>query len=394
MFVTNRWICGAAAATIWTMRHLMITAALVLIAAPARAQSRPPAFPEPAPGIRVSNDLVYASSGETTLRMDVYRPRSGDAAPAFVFFIRAMGPERHQAVYDAWARAAASHGIAAVLPDLRTGHEVEDFDALLAHLDNHARALGLDANRIAVFAASGNVASAFPAFEDPKRTNIKAAVIYYGTGDVPEFRRDLPVLYVRAGLDRPSVNQAIVTLASRAVLANAPLTLVNHETGHHGFELVDSDAATTDTIERTLDFVTRATSPSYQAALHASMTEASAAAAVLAGRFGDAVTAYRALVAAHPDEERMRLSLGEALLGDRQFAAACAELGKLKGANLGARDLGIAAAESCALAGDADAAVAWIASIPPQFRPPDLANDPAFASLRGRADFQALFRLQ
>jgi dienelactone hydrolase len=376
------------------MRQLVFAAVTVLMTTPALAQSRPPAFPEPASGIRVSNDVVYASSGETTLRMDVYRPPSRDAAPALVFFIRAMGPERHQPVYDAWARAAASHGIVAVLPDLRTGHEVDDFDALLAHLGAHPQTLGLDANRIAAFAASGNVASAFPAFEDSRRTNIKAAVIYYGTGDVVEFRRDLPVFYVRAGLDRPSANQAIVALASRAVLANAPVTLVNHESGHHGFELVDSDAASRDTIERTLDFVARATSAAYQSALRDGMAESGAAAAVLAGRFDDAVTVYRPLVAAHPDDMRMRLALGEALLGNREYVPACAEFAKLKGADLGARDLGIPAAESCALAGDGDAAVAWIAGIPVRFRPPDLANDPAFASLRGRADFQALFRIQ
>jgi len=372
----------------------VFAAAATLIATAAAAQPRPAAFPEPSARVRVSNDMVYTGIGEAALRMDVYRPPSGDAAPALVFFIRAMGPERHQAVYDAWARAAASRGIVAVLPDLRTGHEVEDFDALLAYLGGHAATLGIDANRLAAFAASGNVASAFPAFEDPRRTAVKAAVVYYGIGDVAEFRRDLPVLYVRAGLDRPSTNQQIVALASRALLANAPVTIVNHETGHHGFELVDGDAATRDAIERTLDFVVRATGPAYQSALRASRTEATAAAAVVSGRFGDSVTAYRSLVAAHPDDARMRLSLGEALLGDRQFAAACAELSKLKGANIGARDLGIPAAESCALAGEGDAAVGWLAAIPARFRPPELAADPAFASLRGRADFQALFRIQ
>jgi hypothetical protein len=84
------------------------------------------------------------------------------------------------------------------------------------------------------------------------------------------------------------------------------------------------------------------------------------------------------------------MAYGEALLGVAQYAAACAEFEKLKGRGLGHRDLGVPAARACAQKGDADAAVAWLASIPPRFRP-QLATDPAFASLRSRADFRALF---
>ena len=52
--------------------------------------------------------------------------------------------------------------------------------------------------------------------------------MFYGSAPVAEFRLDLPVLYVRAGLDRPGVNRDITTLAALAVSQNAPVTLVNH----------------------------------------------------------------------------------------------------------------------------------------------------------------------
>jgi hypothetical protein len=85
------------------------------------------------------------------------------------------------------------------------------------------------------------------------------------------------------------------------------------------------------------------------------------------------------------------LAYAEALLGNRQFTGSCAEFAKLKDAPLGPRDRGVPAARACMQSGDADAAIAWIASIPARFRPRELEADPIFAALRSRADFRALF---
>jgi hypothetical protein len=42
--------------------------------------------------------------------------------------------------------------------------------------------------------------------------------------------------------------------------------------------------------------------------------------------------------------------------------------------------------------GDADAAIRWLQTIPKRFLPPNLQDEPAFAALRTRADFRALFQ--
>jgi dienelactone hydrolase len=375
-------------------RAAVLVAALVALARTcAIAQEQHFAFPPPSPGVIVAKDLEYGTSGTTSLRMDVYRPpnQPGTRPPVLIFFNRATGADRSGAFYAVWARTAASKGLVAILPDLRDGGEAQDFDILIRYVSEHAADLSVDRDRIAVYAGSGNVFSAFPAVEDPKQTSVKAAVLYYGTAPITEFRRDLPVLYVRAGLDRPSVNKEIAELASLAVSQNAPLTLLNHPTAHHGFELADDDDATREMIERTLDFVQRATAPAYQAALRRGLPEATAAAYVSTGNFRQAAPTYAELVAVRPEDARLRLAYGEALLGDGQYATACAEFEKLKGKGLGYRDLGIPAARACARKGDADAAVAWLASIPPRFRPAELSADPAFASLRSRPDFRALF---
>lgn len=330
-------------------------------------------------------------SGTTRLAMDVYKPAtaSGMKAAALVFFNRATGADRSGQFYAAWARAAASKGLIGILPDLRPGSEAADFRVLLSYLDRHASDLGLDS--IAVYAGSGNVFAAFPVVEDPALTSIKAAVMYYGTARVEQFRLDLPVLYVRAGLDRPGVNESIARLAALAVAQNAPLTLLNYTGGHHGFEQADDNEATRQVINDTLEFVKRASSARYHSALGAALPEGTAAGYVQTGKFKEAAAAYASLVAAHPDDARLRLAYGEALLADGQAAVACSEFDKLRGKGLGYRDLGLPAARACLQKGDPDAAIAWLRSIPPQFLPGSTAEDPAFAALRDRADFRALF---
>ena len=246
----------------------------------------------------------------------------------------------------------------------------------------------MDRERIAVYAGSGNVFRALPLVQNPKQTTIKAAVMYYGSAQVTEFRRDLPLLFVRAGLDRPPVNRAITELVTQASNQNAPVMLLNYPGGHHAFEIVDDEDATRDAIDSTIDFVKRTTAPTYQASLRRGLPEATAAAHVSTGNFAAAASSYAALVKTKPDDARLRLSYGEALLGASQFDAACTELEKLKGKGLGPRDLGVPAARACMQKGDADAAIAWLKSIPQRFLPRDLEKDPIFAPIQNRRRVQ------
>ena len=376
------------------IRSIALVSALCLSAAVAGAQT-PPRFLYPAPAADtfvVTQDVQYGASAETALKMDVFRPKGAATAPALIFFNRAAGADRRHPFYLGWAQTTASKGVVAILPDLRNGSEAQDFTLLVPYLTQHASELGIDPNAIAVYAGSGNVFTAFPTVEDPKMSAIKAAVMYYGSAQVKEFRRDLPVLYVRAGLDRPEVNQAITAIATRAVSDNAPITLLNHPTGYHAFEMRNDDEATRAIIDQTISFVKQATAASYQAALRIGLQEATAAGLIQAGNFAEAAKTYASLVASRPDEPTLRLAYGEALLGDKQFETACAEFEKLKGKGLGYRDLGLPAARACMQKGDPEAAIAWLRSIPQRFLPPSVAKEPVFASIQERPDFQALFQ--
>jgi len=373
------------------IRTTAVLAFLLCAPTVARAQTPTYAFPPVAPGVTVSPDVEYAKSESTPLAMDVYKPAPGSSTrrPALIFFNRAVGQDRKWDFYASWARTAASKGLVGIVPDIRGGSEVADFKLLLAHLEQKASEYGIDS--IAVYAASGNVSAALPALQDPALTAVKAAVIYYGAANVQQFRLDLPVLYVRAGLDRPPLNETIVTLSSRAVAQNAPLTLLNYAGGHHGFEAVDNNDTTRRVIDDTLNFVLQTTAPAYQSALRASLPEASAAGYVQTGKYKEAAGEYARMVAARPDDHRLRLAYGEALLGDKQYATACAEFEKLKDKPLGPRDRGLPAAHACLLSGDPAAAVAWLNTIPARFLPASTQQDPRFALLKDRPDFQALF---
>ena len=356
----------------------------------ARAQSPRLAFARPSPNIRVSTDVPFDSASGVRLAMDIYRVGHG-ARPALIFFNRATGADRRGSLYEGWARAAASHDLVGIVPDLREGTEARDFEALLGYLTSHGTTVGIDTAAIAVYAASGNVFTALPVLERPSLTAVRAAVIYYGTAPITTFRHDLPVLWVRAGLDRPDVNQEITALAGRAIAQNAPVTLLNHPTGYHGFELFNDDDATRAVIEQTLAFVRQATSRPYQLALAAGRREAAAAGAVQTGNHHEAAALYAELARTRPADARLQLSFGESLLGDGQYRDACSLFAGLKDRGLGYRDLGVPAARACARSGDADAAVGWLRSIPSRFLPRSLADDSAFTSIRGRSDFRAIF---
>ncbi|MEO7456752.1 MAG: hypothetical protein ABIY52_10855, partial [Gemmatimonadaceae bacterium] len=208
---------------------------VLLAARPLGAQDTRFFYPEPrASAFAVTRNLGYGAA-DTALRMDVYRPaRTSSEQPTLVFFT--LGNQRANPGYTGWARLAASKGLVAILADLRATHGTQDFGTLLTHLVTRGRSLGIDTAAIAVFGASVNAFTAFPFVEDPGEKRVKAAVMFYSSADVHRFRHDLPVLYVRAGLDRPSVSVGIDSVVARALSQNAPLTIINNSGGHHSFE--------------------------------------------------------------------------------------------------------------------------------------------------------------
>jgi dienelactone hydrolase len=351
-------------------------------------------YPAPPPtSFTERSNLIYKEAGQTALALDLFLPIGpalSKPLPVFIIFNGFGGPFMRTSPQSlGWAKAATAHGFAAVTAETTSEHVGEDLDSIAGYLKQHAEDLRVDSDRLVVIAWSGNVSEGLPAFEDPRRKSIKAAIIYYGWADVPQVRLDLPVLFVRAGLDQPGPNRALDRGVAAGIAANAPWTVLNFPGGRHGFDVFDDNDLSREIIDETFHFAQLTISDAHQAALHAGLAEATAAGAMFAGDFAKAAGLYHDLVATHPQNARLLLAYGLALSGAKHYKDARVQFDGAKAiGGLGQRDLGLPAAKACMLDHDPDAAIAWLKTI--KFLPASIETDPDFASLKDRADFQAL----
>jgi dienelactone hydrolase len=351
-------------------------------------------YPAPAPTqFTVQKDLVYRRVAERELKFDLYRPASASKPLPVILFLDAFGgqSQRDWVIYTGWAKASTAHGFAAINADTHTEGVADDLDALAGYLRQNSAEFNIDSGRIAVYAASGNAYRGLPITEDPKRNWIQAAAIYYGAADIAQFRREVPLLLVRAGLDRPQMNRLIDEAASKAIRQNVTVAVVNFAAGHHGFEVIDDNDAGRDVIEQTFQFFRKSLDSSWRAAFASGQEQAEAAGAVSLGDYERAAVIYGRLVNVSSGAT-MRLAYGEALLGAKRYRDARSQFDRASQlGGLGARDLGVPAAMASALDGDGDAAMKWLKTIPRQYLPASLQQNAAFEKLRLRPDFQALF---
>jgi acetyl esterase/lipase len=240
----------------------------------------------------VRRDLPYASPGGTALTMDVYRP-SGVAEdkrlPAVLMIHGGPGPKlgaKNMAIFTSYGGLLAASGLVAVTFDHRfLGADrlleaAADVEGALHYVRGHAGTLGLDEQRLAVWAFSGGgpflslVLRGSPSY-------VRAVVAYYAALDIrekapgstaelsDEARRDFspvhhlqveagrvaPILVARAGLDNPFLNAAIDRFVQQALATNAPIDVMNHAAGRHGFDILDDDARSREIIARTVEFL-------------------------------------------------------------------------------------------------------------------------------------------
>jgi len=217
--------------------------------------------------LAVRRDITYRATSGASLPMDIYYPvaQPGQRVPVVVMPLAYPDPQGGVRTYGpvtSWAQLIAASGMAAVL----YGSEApaEDVHAVLHHLRDHANALDLDPERIGLLAESANVTVALSALmrdsalrcaallcgftiDFDGSTTVAAAAREYGFADacagrsVDDLPADVPLLFVRAGCEHfPGLNDALDLVVRRALARNLPLTLVNHATGAHGFE-VDED---------------------------------------------------------------------------------------------------------------------------------------------------------
>lgn len=356
---------------------LMPLAVFLLAATPApRATPVPPPpaserfmAPLPADGrVKVRKDLAYESGG-ARLPFDLYLPVGRKGPVPVVVFVNGIGAPwmRGHVQYTSWGRAVTARGLAGVTLETREATVDEDVRALLRHLREQGSALGVDGTRVALWSCSANTRRGLPlAVETPE---VSAAVVYYGTTEVAAFRPDLPVLFVRAGLDGAGLNRGLDALVAQASRENAPVELLNVPAGTHGFDIRDDAETSRAAIARTLDFLERVLAPGLSASIKAGVPLASASGAAFQGNWKAAVAGYEEAVKAAPSDALLWQRVGEARRETGDVAGAMAAFEKALA--LGSPNRGVvsfALLELLVEAGETEKAVAMLEGMKPWLR--------------------------
>jgi len=325
------------------MRRLLAVVSLICSAANAENFVMPP-----------EDASRYVVTRDATQHVDIYRPKGNANVPVVIFVNSTGGDYPGFTQYTGWAQYLAANGVGAVV----YARPASDFDAVIDFVRNRAADLHLDANSIVFWACSTNVSLGLPAAMETTRDYLRGAIIYYGFADVKTIRVDLPVLYVRAGLDSGGMNRRVDETITKAIAANAPWIIENNAAGYHGFDILNANDVSRSVIERTLQFVKDVTSPRVARAYREVAADAAVGAPFQRGDFEEVVHAYEKRTNLDAEQHRR---YGIALLETKRFADALRELeAAWEGGRRGTRDTAVPAARAAAGAGNVERTVYWL----------------------------------
>jgi len=245
------------------------------------------------PGVEavpVQRDVPYRTTESGSLCFDVYYPpgAAADSRLPAVLFIHGYSDAGVPNVFGrifkemghpvSWAQLIAASGVVAILYSNR--QPVDDLEAILQHLRDHAAGLGIDASRLGIFATSGHVPLALSLLMQAERREVRCAVLCCGYmldlngatsvadmqknfrfanpcagQSMDDVRKDVPLLVVRAGQDQFGVNESLDDFIVGALQRDLPVKMINHAGVPHAFDLFDDSEATREIIREILRFM-------------------------------------------------------------------------------------------------------------------------------------------
>ncbi len=242
--------------------------------------------------VAVKRNLIYKRVVERELEMDVYQPKVVRQRVPAVLFIHGgripaniLTTPKDWAVYVSLGQLVAASGFVGVtfnhrfytwesLPDSQ--NDVMD---AIKYVREHAATLGVDPDMIILWAISaGGIFLSQPLRDRP--SYLSSIVAYYAELDLQNERasapasvtdetlRDFspvhhlekvaggpPIFIARAGLDDKSLNAGLDHFVQVALNNNISLELLNHPTGHHGFDIEDNNSRSREILKRTIEFL-------------------------------------------------------------------------------------------------------------------------------------------
>jgi dienelactone hydrolase len=227
-------------------------------------------------------------TGDEALTMDLYVPPQPKGAPVPAVVVVLGYPDvgvplslgcqfKEFGVSVSWARLLAASGMMAVV--YTTRNPATDVHDVLQHIRQNAASLGVDADRIGLHAASGNVVVALSALMHD--AGLKCAALLYGfTLDsggstavadmsrtygfvnacagrsVDDLPGHVPLFVVRAGKDQfTGLNSALDAFLAKALARNLPLSFINYASGAHAFDVDEDTENSRDIVRQTLAFL-------------------------------------------------------------------------------------------------------------------------------------------
>jgi hypothetical protein len=178
-----------------------------------------------------------------------------------------------------WGKLIAASGMIAITyTNLEPG---ADIHALLEHIRINAEALGIDGNKIGLWASSGNVPLALSLLMESQRDYLKCAALCYGymldmdgcSGvaeaarqfgfvnpaagkTVQHLRRDVVLFVARAGQDQlPHLNELLDRFLGEALARNLNISFINNADGPHAFDLLHDSELSREIVRQILAFL-------------------------------------------------------------------------------------------------------------------------------------------
>ncbi len=240
--------------------------------------------------VMVRRDEPYRVTDTGALTMDLYYPpatKAGVQTPAVIFVTgySDLGAEKllgsrfkDMGSFVSWAQLVAACGLVGIT---YANREPGDVYEALHHVQQNATSLGIDARRIGVWACSGHGPNALSVLMERGRDGLNVRCWPMPTRSTSMARPASPMRQNNSGLSRlPRVDPSLISRAisrysshvqvvtkcrgsttlstdsSGAALAmNLPVTVTNHATGPHAFDVVDDTRTSRDIIRQVLAFL-------------------------------------------------------------------------------------------------------------------------------------------
>lgn len=241
--------------------------------------------------VTVQRDIEYKATASGALTMDLYYPpdsKSGGQTPAVIIvagfpdfgFQKMFGCKfKEMGSSTSWAQLIAASGLVAIT---YTNQEpATDIRALLEYVRLNSAALGIDENRIGIWASSGHSPVALSVLMQEPCEYLKCAVLCYGymldldgstsiakaskmfrfenpnagktVSDIPDH---IPLFIVRAGQDQTfKLNETIDSFIANALICNLTFTVLNHAAAPHAFDLLQDSDVSREVIKQILAFM-------------------------------------------------------------------------------------------------------------------------------------------